>query len=56
MVPYGVFGGEKSSLEILILTAVNALKKENVFKILTYSYNSTIYDILTNLNFVIVML
>jgi ubiquinone/menaquinone biosynthesis C-methylase UbiE/ribosomal protein S18 acetylase RimI-like enzyme len=45
------FWGEKSSLEILILTAANALKKENVFKILTYSYNSTIYDILTNLNF-----
>ena len=43
--------GDESALEILILTAVNALKQENVFKILTYSYNSNIYDILTRLNF-----
>ena len=45
------FWGEKTSLEILILTAVNALSKENVFKILTYSYDPKIYDILTSLNF-----
>ena len=45
------FWGDNSALEILILSAVYNLKKENIFKILTYSYNETIYGILKNLHF-----
>ena len=45
------FWGDNSALEILILSAVYNLKKENIFKILTYSYNEKIYGILKNLHF-----
>ena len=45
------FWGDNSALAILILSAVYNLKKENIFKILTYSYNEKIYGILKNLHF-----
>ena len=45
------FWGDNSSLEILILTAIYNLKKEKLFKILTYSYNEEIGEILKKLSF-----
>ena len=45
------FWGDKASLEKLILLSINELKKKNVFKILTYSYNKDIYDFLLMLKF-----
>ena len=45
------FWGEKSSLEKLILISISELRKKNVFKILSYSYNEDINSILHNLRF-----
>ena len=45
------FWGDNSILEILILRAIYDLKKENVFKIITYSYDEKIDEILKNLRF-----
>ena len=45
------FWGDKASLEKLILLAICGLRKKNVFKILTYSYNEDIYEFLIKLKF-----
>jgi ribosomal protein S18 acetylase RimI-like enzyme len=43
--------GDKVSLEKLVLLAICELRKKNVFKILTYSYNEDIHEFLLKLKF-----